>query len=173
MTSACSAARQQGVSYRMAWKWFNTGTLPVPPVQTATGTILVQGQKQDETGTAGVYARVSSSDQKGDLDGQVARVVAALNKQGISVAKTVTEVGSGLNGHRPKLIALLKGPHGQAIAVEHRDCLMRFRAEYVEAALASSGRRLVVVEPTEVVARYRTRRRCVRAFRPLLSHPFG
>ena len=143
-------ARQQGVSYRTAWKWFNTGKLPVPAVQTATGTILVQEQTKSEAGIAAVYARVSSSDQKGDLDGQVARVVAALNKQGISVAKTVTEVGSGLNGHRPKLIALLRDPHVQTIAVEHRDRLMRFGSEYVEAALVASGKKLLVVEPTEV-----------------------
>ena len=69
MTPACFAARQQGVSYRTARKCFNTGTLPVPAVQTATGTFLVQGQKPDETGTAGAFARVCSSDQKGDLDG--------------------------------------------------------------------------------------------------------
>jgi hypothetical protein len=65
----------------------------------------------------------------------MARVATALNKQRTSVAKTVTEVGSGLNGHRAKLIALLKGPHVQAIAVGHRDRPMRLGAEYVEAAL--------------------------------------
>ena len=95
-----------------------------------------------------VYARVSSSDQKADLDGQVARVVERLNKEGLPVVRTVTEVGSGLNGHRPKLIALLKDPQVQVVAVEHRDRLMRFGPEYVEAALAPSGKRLLVVEPT-------------------------
>ena len=35
------------------------------------------------------------------------------------------------------------------VAVEHRDRLMRFGAEYVESALAAQGRRLVVVDPGE------------------------
>jgi putative resolvase len=34
--------------------------------------------------------------------------------------------------------------------VEHRDRFARFGSEYVEAALAASGRRLLVVDPAEV-----------------------
>jgi putative resolvase len=34
-------AREQGISYRTAWRWFKAGTLPVPAKQAATGTILV------------------------------------------------------------------------------------------------------------------------------------
>jgi len=103
----------------------------------------------EATGTTAIYARVSSSDQKGDLDRQVVRILAHLNSQGVSVAKTVTEIGSGMNGHRPRLLRLLRDPSVSTIAVEHRDRLMRFGAEYVEAALASTGRKVVVVEPTE------------------------
>ena len=36
------------------------------------------------------------------------------------------------------------------IVTEHRDRFARFGAEYVEAALAASGRRLLVVDPAEV-----------------------
>ena len=36
------------------------------------------------------------------------------------------------------------------MAVEHRDRLMRFGAEYVESALAAQGRKLIVVDPSEV-----------------------
>ena len=42
---------------------------------------------------------------------------------------TVSEVGSGLNGHGPKLIRLLADPKVRALVVEHRDRLMRFGAE--------------------------------------------
>ncbi|CAF0705351.1 hypothetical protein MPNT_90071 [Candidatus Methylacidithermus pantelleriae] len=37
------------------------------------------------------------------------------------------------------------------IVVEHRDRLLRFGFEYVEAALAAQQRRIVVVEPGEVM----------------------
>ena len=62
----------------------------------------------------------------------------------------MTEVGSALNGHRRKFLALLRDPAVSTIVVEHRDRFARFGAEYVEAALAASGRRLLVVDPGEV-----------------------
>jgi putative resolvase len=66
------------------------------------------------------------------------------------VAQTVTEVGSGLNGHRKKLLGLLADPKVDVIVVEHRDRLMRFGAEYVEAALGARGAKLVVVDKAEL-----------------------
>jgi predicted site-specific integrase-resolvase len=98
----------------------------------------------------GLYARVSSSDQKNDLEAQLGRLLAYANSQGWTVVKSVTEVGSGLNGRRPKLMKLLVDPDIGVIVVEHRDRLMRFGAEYVEAALAAQGRKLVVIDPAEV-----------------------
>jgi predicted site-specific integrase-resolvase len=76
--------------------------------------------------------------------------VSYASSSGLTILKAVTEIGSGLNGHRPKLMKLLSDPDISAVVVEHRDRLMRFGAEYVEAALAASGRKLIVVDPGEV-----------------------
>jgi putative resolvase len=65
------------------------------------------------------------------------------------VVEVVTEVGSGLNGKRPKLKRLLADPQATVIVVEHRDRLARFGVEHLEAALSAQGRRLVVVDPGE------------------------
>jgi predicted site-specific integrase-resolvase len=62
----------------------------------------------------------------------------------------VTEVGSAVNGHRRKFLALLRDPAVTTIVVEHRGRFARFGAEYVEAALAANGRELLVVDPVEV-----------------------
>lgn len=96
-----------------------------------------------------VYARVSSADQKADLDRQVARVAAWATADQISVDKVVTEVGSALNGHRRKFLALLRDPTVSRIVVKHR-IVSAGSAEYVEAALAVQGRELVVVDAGEV-----------------------
>ena len=48
-----------------------------------------------------VYACVFWSDQRSDLDGQVAGVVEFVTRKGWSVVRTVTEVGSGHNGPAP------------------------------------------------------------------------
>jgi putative resolvase len=65
------------------------------------------------------------------------------------VAEVVTEVGSGLNGRRPKLRRVLADPRAAIIVVEHRDRLARFGVEHLEAALSPQGRGLVMVDPGE------------------------
>ena len=142
-------AKTQGVTYRTAWEWFKNGTMPVPARQLSTGTILVD-VPETPTGRTVVYARVSSHDQKPNLDGQVARCVAFANGRGLAVSETITEVGSGMNGHRKKLLRLLGDNTVEHIVVEHRDRLMRFGAEYVEAALAGRGGKLLVVDASEL-----------------------
>ena len=65
------------------------------------------------------------------------------------MAHVVTEVGSGLNGKRPKLRRVLSDPDAKVIVVEHQDRLARFGVEHLEAALAAHGRRVVVADPGE------------------------
>jgi len=142
-------ARANGISYKTAWLWWKRGKLPVPAHQTPTGTILVDVPARREAGAV-LYARVSSADQKADLDRQIARLSAFAAENGIRVAKVVAEVGSGLNGRRKGLISVLRSPEYGTIIVEHRDRLARFGAEYIEAALAASGRRMIVMESDEL-----------------------
>jgi putative resolvase len=142
-------AREYGVHPQTAYRWFREGKMPVPARRLPTGTIVVEPPAAP-AGQAVVYARVSSADQKPDLDRQVARVTAWATGQGIAVDRVVTEVGSALNGRRRKFLALLRDPSVTIIVTEHRDRFARFGAEYVEAVLAASGRRLVVADPTEV-----------------------
>ncbi|MEN8216766.1 MAG: IS607 family transposase [Pseudomonadota bacterium] len=143
-------AKSQGISYKTAWRWFNEGKLPVEAKQMATGTILIKSSKTEDNRDCVVYARVSSNDQKPSLDQQVARVVEAVTKKGFIVSKVVTEIGSGLNGHRPKLKRLLSDSEVLRIAIEHKDRLMRFGYEYVESALQSQGRSFIVVDNKEL-----------------------
>lgn len=84
------------------------------------------------------------------MDRQVARVTVWATGQKLGVDRVVTEVGSALNGHREKFLALLRDLGVSTIVVEHRDRFARFGAEYVEAALDAQGRRLFVVDPAGV-----------------------
>jgi putative resolvase len=125
--------------------------MPVPARRLPSGTILVQVPGSDHDGgldqRAVLYARVSAHDQRGELDRQVTRLSGWATAQGVTVAEVVTEVGSGVNGRRPKLRRVLADPRAAMIVVEHRDRLARFGVEHLEAALSAQGRRLVVVDP--------------------------
>jgi putative resolvase len=146
-------AAQQGIHYQTAWRWFRDGKLPVPALQTPSGTILVQSTadaRPPDDGGLGLYARVSSHDQRADLDRQVSRLTRWAAAASARVVGVEAEVASGMTGRRPKLRRLLADPAVQTVVVTHRDRLARMNAELVEAALWAHGRRLVVLDDGEV-----------------------
>ena len=146
-------ARSQGIHPQTAYRWFREDRLPVPAVRVNSRTVLVAPDAALVTaaqGGIGLYARVSSHDQKADLHRQIARLSAWAAQAGGPVVRVEAEVGSGMNGARSKARRLLADPAVSAVVVEHRDRLGRMNTELVEAALAAHGRRLVVLDPDEV-----------------------
>jgi putative resolvase len=145
-------ARSQGIHPQTAYNWFHAGTLPVPAVRVNQRTILVAPDVALSAckEALGLYARVSSHDQRGDLDRQVARLTEWAAKAGLPVVRVESEVGSGMNGARSKVRRLLADPRATTVVVEHRDRLGRMNVELVEAALSAHGRRLVVLDDGEV-----------------------
>jgi putative resolvase len=123
--------------------------MPVPARRLPSGTIVVDVPDNPDEGRAVVYVRVSSHDQRPDLEAQAGRVSAWCATQDIRVSEVVSEVGSGMNGRRAKLARLLRDPQVQTIVVEHRDRVARFGVEHLMAALAATGRRIVVVDTSE------------------------
>ena len=144
-------AARQGISYATARAWYRSGKLPVP-ARKAGGLVLIgdPAAPAEPAGQTVVYARVPSADQRPDLDRQVARVTAWATGQGVAVSRVVTEAGPALNGHRRKFLTVPRDETVTTIVVEHRDRFARFGAEYAGAALAPSGRRLLVAGPAEV-----------------------
>ena len=126
--------------------------MPVPAVRVNERTVLVSPDVVAEPAAAafGLYARVSSHDQKSDLDRQVARLTGWAAEAGGTVVRVEAEVGSGVNGSRAKVRRLLADPRVTTVVVEHRDRLGRMNTELVESALAAHGRRLVVLDDGEV-----------------------
>lgn len=146
-------ARLQGIHPQTAYRWFREGTLPVPAVRVNSRSVLIAPDAvaaPPAAGGLGLYARVSSPDQKADLDRQVGRLAAWAAQTGQPVTRVETEIGSGMNGARPKVRRLLADPRVQAVVVEHRDRLGRMNTELVEAVLSAHGRRLVVLDDGEL-----------------------
>jgi predicted site-specific integrase-resolvase len=141
-------AEEKGVHYRTALSWVRDGLMPLPVERTPGGHIRVIEGEKTTTRTV-LYARVSSSDQKADLERQVDRLRIFAAAKGYEGVEVVSEIGSGLNGHRRRLLALLSDTAVGRIVVEHRDRLARFGVEYIEAALVAQGREVVVVESGE------------------------
>lgn len=144
-------ARQQGIHPQTAYRWFREGTLPVPAVRINSRSVLVSPDAPTQAPPAyGLYARVSSHDQRDDLDRQVARLTSWAADAGGLVVRVEAEVGSAVDGSRTKVRRMLADAAVTAVVVEHRDRLGPMNTELIEAALSAHGRRLVVLDDGEV-----------------------
>ena len=141
-------AREQGLTYKTAYKLFRNGQLPMQSEQLVTGTILLYPQAPVSRKVV-LYARVSSHDQQADLDRQMKRLRSFAAASGWTIGQEVCEIWSGLNATRKKLLQLLRDCTVTDIVVEHRDRLSRFGFEMLEASLASQQRRLIVMNEGE------------------------
>lgn len=142
-------AKRIGISYNTAWRMWKRGQLP--GYQLPTGTVIVEppGQRVTPPRTVAVYARVSNSENKKNLEIQAERLTSWCNAQGWSVAKVIKECGSGINDQRPKFLALLADPKISQIVVEHKDRASRFGVAYIQTLLAMQGRELVIVNTAD------------------------
>jgi len=138
-------AKQVGVSYKTAYRWYRAGSLDA--YQTPTGIIIVRDRHDEKplTGRIALYARVSSAGQKEDLDRQLQRLKDYAAAKGYQVSKEVVEIASGLNDTRPKLEKLLADTSIGTIVVENRDRLTRFGSHYIETLLKAQGRHLEMI----------------------------
>ena len=150
-------AAREGLHPQTVWKWCREGTMPVPVEHTPTGMWLIHDPKYETRSCATpdgsrtvCYARVSSADQKTDLQRQADRLKAFALSMGVEAPEVVTETGSGMNDKRRKLNRLLADPTVGTVIVEHRDRLARMNFELVENALKAQGRRVIVVDDTEL-----------------------
>lgn len=138
-------AEKNSISYQTAWRHFRDGLIPNAR-QLPTGTIVVIEEIDvPKSEKVALYARVSSSQNKTNLDSQLDRLRLYSVANGYQVKAEIKEIGSGLNDSRPKLLALLSDPEVTKIVVEHKDRLTRFGFRYIEVLLARVGVEIEVV----------------------------
>jgi putative resolvase len=143
-------AKKVGVTYRTAFRWWQQGQ--IKGYQTPSGTIVVtEGEEiqPPRPERVVIYARVSSHKQTPDLDRQAQRLLDYCAAKGYQVARSVKEIGSGLNDNRPNFLALLTDQSITTVVIEHKDRATRFGFRYLEALLELQGRRFEVVNLAE------------------------
>lgn len=142
-------AKRAGISYKTAWRWYKAGQLDA--YQTPTGMVVVRDPQFERptSGRIALYARVSSADQKDDLERQVQRLRDYAAARGYPVAKLVTEIGSSLNDSRPKFLKLLADPTIGTIIVEYKDRGTRLGWNYITTLMEAHGRKIEAIFPDE------------------------
>lgn len=143
-------ARKAGVSYRTAWRWWKTGIIKGYQLPTGTIIVLIEDQAPIPPSVAVcIYARVSSSSNKDNLERQAERLRQYAQAKGYIIYKVVKEIGSGLNDNRKKLLNVLIDDNYAVLIVEHKDRLTRFGANYIKVLLEKTGRKLEIVNGVE------------------------
>src|SRR5260370_1513827 len=101
-------AKQLGISYSTAWRMWKRGE--IAGYQLASGTVIVNQPEQEShvIRKVAIYARVSTSEHKKNLDTQAERLVAWCTLQGWSVVQVVKECATGGTDHRPRFLAFLR-----------------------------------------------------------------
>lgn len=105
-------------------------------------------QRTEEPKKQFIYARVSSTKQKNDLERQVAAL-----KEAYPSFDVIQDVGSGINFRRRGFISLLDnvlGGNVSQIVVSHRDRLTRFGFELFQMLFTRFGVTLTVLSDSDI-----------------------
>jgi predicted site-specific integrase-resolvase len=140
-------AKKLGISYQTAWRYFKSGELNA--YQTHTGTVIVREERQVTDRSVGIYCRVSSSENKSNLETQKKRLLDYCCAKGYRVSKVVIEVGSGINDARKQWLTLLQDKTVNLIVVEHKDRFTRFGFNAYKVLLNNEGRDIEVVNEAQ------------------------
>ena len=125
-------AKRNSISYQTAWHHFNKGLIPNAR-QLPSGTVVVdEVESSTKPEYVVVYARVSSSENKSNLESQAERLCQYCVANGWKVNEVVKECASGLNDSRPKLSKILTERKATKLVIEHKDRLTRFGFNYIK-----------------------------------------
>jgi predicted site-specific integrase-resolvase len=150
------AARILGTTPAQLRKWESTGEL-LPARKTRGGTRyyatsdLLGHQAAVADPLTVCYARVSSHDQKADLDRQHAALEAYCAAQGWRT-QVIRDLGSGMNYRKKglqELLELILHRRTARLVVTHKDRLLRFGAELVFSLCELQGIEIVIIHQGE------------------------
>ena len=92
-----------------------------------------------------IYARVSSHNQKGELNNQIEFLKQYANANGIIVSEILTDVGSGLNYNRKNFNKILYSDDITTVIISYKDRFVRFGYDWFFNYLKYKGVNIIVV----------------------------
>lgn len=148
------ASQLLGCSISTLRKWEATGEL-IPARKTAGGTRYYATSDLLGLGDADAptvcYARVSSHDQKDDLERQHAMLEAYCAAKGWR-SDIIKDLGSGMNYRKPglnRLLEMILRKQMRRLVITHKDRLLRFGSELVFALCAHQQIEIVIIHKGE------------------------
>jgi len=144
-------AKKLGVSKMTVLRWIKSGKLKahrigkeyrVPESEIKR---ILKGKIPDKVV---IYARVSSRDQKEDLERQIEYLKNYCSSKGYQVTKILTDISSSLNENRKglkQLFKLVESGEVTKVVITYQDRLTRFGFKYLEQYFNSHGVEIEVI----------------------------
>ncbi len=137
-------AKKLGVTYHTVWRLWKSGKLDAYALP--TGTVIVRDEKAFELpNKVCIYARVSSSENKSNLDAQSKRLQEYAIAKGYQIYIVIKEIGSGINDSRKQLLKILRNKEYRILLIEHKDRLTRFGFNFLLLLAEEQGKTIEVV----------------------------
>ncbi|NEP05188.1 MAG: IS607 family transposase [Okeania sp. SIO4D6] len=153
LLTVSQAAELLGVSTKTIRRWETEGRIKSIRTEGGHRRFTVSnliGNKQDNSLTV-AYARVSSNDQKDDLERQKIALEAYCAKQGWSF-EVISDLGGGLNYRKKGLIKLIKlicSDQVERLVLTHKDRLLRLGSDLIFTLCEIFGTEIVIINRTE------------------------
>lgn len=149
-------ANDLGITKVTLWNWMHAGKIKFIKddkngynyIDKETYQNLM-GIEERKSNKVVIYCRVSSSQNKSNLETQKQRLISFANAKGLQVHNVVEEIGSGFNDKRPKLQSLLEKGDFNTIIVEHKDRLCRAGFNYIDLLLKQQDKQILVVNEVD------------------------
>ncbi len=149
------ACRRLGISFITLKRWIYSGKIYA--VRTPTGRWMIpeseieriiSGKEVAKEVRAVIYARVSSSYQRKDLERQIEYLIQYCSAKGYRVIDILSDIASGLKTNRrglQKLFNYIVNREVDVVVVTYKDRLTRFGFEYLEYFFKQYGVRIEII----------------------------
>jgi predicted site-specific integrase-resolvase len=149
-------AKDLNVNIRTIWNWYYQNKIQFIKNEMNTRNYVscdtynnLLNIKNDKKENVIIYCRVSSSQNKDNLESQAERLKNYCIINGYKINNIIKEIGSGLNDNRPKLLSILNDTSITKIVVEHKDRLTRVGFNYIETLLNNNNIQIEVVNNSQ------------------------
>ena len=149
---ASEYAKKMSLNVRTVYRYYHNGKIKGYQDK-ETGTIFIRNPFKNENNEDNLknkvvlYARVSSSENKTNLESQLEKLRLFASAKGYQIVKEIKDISSGLNDNRSKLNELFEKElnNFEILLVEHKDRLTRFGFNYIDILLKSHNKKMEVI----------------------------
>jgi predicted site-specific integrase-resolvase len=152
LISIGQAAKIKGVTVETLREWEQTGKVIAQRTEGGHRRYDIDQFLSPELRLTIPYGRVSSHDQKPDLDRQMDVLMAHCAEQKWENVEPIKDLGSGLNYKKKglqRLISLILDDRVERLIITHKDRLLRFGSELIFTLCEQMGTQVIILNPRE------------------------